>query len=45
VVVGTHPIPQKNYLTHIKMGSWNSKEWEILIKPALATKEIRLAFD
>ncbi len=45
VVVGTHPIPQKYYKTHIKIGTWNSPKWKEFIKPILTNKKIRLSYD
>ena len=45
VVVGTHPIPQKYYNTHSKLGTWESKPWKELIKPTLDTETIRLLYD
>ncbi len=45
VVVGTHPIPEKYYLTHQKMGTWKSEKWQELIKPTLSDKETRLAYN
>ena len=45
VVVGTHPIPQKYYLVHMKLGTWNSPEWEPLVRPTLADEKTRLAYD
>lgn len=45
VVVGTHPIPQKYYVIHMQLGTWNSPEWQQLIKPTLADEKIRLAYD
>lgn len=45
VVVGTHPIPEKYYLTHTEIKTWNSPEWEELIKPTLSVKETRLSYD
>jgi len=45
VVVGTHPIPEKYYLTHTKLKTWNTQEWDELIKPTLKDREIRLAYD
>ena len=45
VIVGTHPIPQKYYLTHIKLGTWNSNEWKELIAPTLADEKTRLEYD
>ena len=45
VVIGTHPIPQKYYLTHKKLKTWNADEWLELIKPTVATETIRLSYD
>jgi predicted metal-binding protein len=45
VVVGTHPIPQKYYLLHSTLHTWNTPEWEELIQPTIADKETRLAYD
>ena len=45
VVVGTHPIPQKYYLTHKKLHTWNTKEWETFIRPTLSDEKTRLAYD
>ena len=44
VVIGTHPITQKIYLTHKKLNTWNSPDWQEVIQPILATKETRLAY-
>lgn len=45
VVVGTHPIPEKYYLTHSKLNTWNTKEWKEFTMPTLKDKETRLAYD
>jgi predicted metal-binding protein len=45
VVVGTHPIPEKYYLTHSELNTWNTVEWQELIKPTLKDKELRLTYD
>lgn len=45
VVIGTHPIPQKYYITHKNLGTWNSSKWEEIIKPTLANEEIRKSYD
>lgn len=45
VVVGTHPIPEKYYITHQKMGTWSGEKWDELIKPSLSAQDIRLAFN
>lgn len=45
VIVGTHPIPEKYYLTHTEMNTWNSEEWAELTKPTLKEQEIRIKYD
>ncbi|MBU1012265.1 MAG: CGGC domain-containing protein [Bacteroidetes bacterium] len=45
VVVGTHPIPQKYYITHQELGTWNSEKWKELIAPTLADEETRIAYN
>ena len=45
VVVGTHPIPQKYFLTHEELGTWKSENWQENIKPTLANESIRLAYN
>ena len=45
VVYGTHPIPQKYFLTHDQLGTWNDPEWENIIRPTLVDEEMRLAYD
>ena len=45
VVIGTHPIPQKYYDTHSKLGTWESKDFIDLIKPSLANERIRILYD
>lgn len=45
VIIGTHPIPEKYYLTHSELKTWDSLEWEKLIQPTLKEKEIRLKYD
>jgi len=45
VVVGTHPIPQKYWLTHQKLKTWDSKEYQALISPSLCDEQTRLLYD
>jgi predicted metal-binding protein len=45
VVVGTHPIPQKYMLTHTDMGTWESPEWDDIVRPTMADEKTRLAYD
>lgn len=48
VVIGTHPIPQKYYELHSKIGSWETSatmKWEDFIQPSLADEETRIAYN
>lgn len=45
VIIGTHPIPQKYYITHTALHTWESPIWKELIEPTLADEKTRLAYD
>jgi predicted metal-binding protein len=45
VVVGTHPVPQKYYKIHEKLGTWEEPRWEGLLKPTLGEESVRVAYD
>ena len=45
VVIGTHPIPQKYYITHKNLKTWDAKEWKEIIKPTLCNEELRKQYD
>ena len=45
VVYGTHPIPQKYFITHTNLKTWDSPRWQEIIQPTLADEKIRLAYD
>ena len=45
VIIGTHPIPQKYYITHNKLSTWNPEEWQEIIKPTLADESISKVYD
>lgn len=45
VVIGTHPIPQKYFLMHEKLGTWHSSKWHDIIQSTLVDKELRLEYD
>jgi hypothetical protein len=44
-VVGTHPIPEKYYLTHTKLETWKNSEWNEILDATLKEKEVRLSYD
>jgi predicted metal-binding protein len=45
VVIGTHPIPQKYFRTHMALGTWKLPAWETLLQPTLCDEPTRLAYD
>jgi len=45
VVVGTHPIPEKYLITHTELKTWDTPEWQELIKPNLSDEQTRLAYN
>lgn len=45
VVVGTHPIPEKYLITHTELKTWDTPEWQNLIKPTLSDEQTRLAYN
>lgn len=45
VVVGTHPIPEKYLITHKALNTWDTTEWQELIKPTLSDELTRLAYN
>lgn len=45
VVIGTHPIPEKYYKTHLELGTWESDSWQKLIEPTLTEGDVRRAYD
>ncbi len=45
VIIGTHPIPQKYYNTHMILKTWESPEWKEIIQPTLVDEETRLSYD
>jgi len=45
VIFGTHPIPQKYYLTHKELNTWENKFLAEAIRPTLSEKSTRLKYD
>jgi len=45
VVVGTHPIPEKYLITHTALNTWNTTEWQELIKPTVSDELTRLSYN
>ncbi len=45
VIFGTHPIPQKYYLQHIVLKTWNSKFLIKATEKTICNENIRLSYD
>jgi predicted metal-binding protein len=45
VIYGTHPIPQKYYLTHKNLNTWHSEFLSESIKPTLTDELTRSSYD
>ncbi len=45
VIVGTHPIPQKYYLPHGNLKTWNTPFLQNAIKDTLTDENTRLSYD
>lgn len=45
VVIGTHPIPQKYFITHQNLKTWQTNKWQELIKPTLCNEVLRKKYD
>ncbi len=45
VVVGTHPIPEKYYITHSELETWKNNEWNKILESTLKEKVVRLSYD
>ena len=45
VVIGTHPIPEKYLTIHNALKTWDTPEWQELIKPTMSDEKTRLAYN
>jgi hypothetical protein len=45
VVIGTHPIPEKYFVTHQALGTWNSPQWQDSIKRVMEDEAVRLRYN
>jgi predicted metal-binding protein len=45
VILGTHPIPQKYYLTHNSLDTWGTTYLKEAIQPTLSDEQTRLNYD
>ncbi len=45
VVYGTHPVPQKYFIMHDKLGTWDNPDWQKIIQVTLVDEETRLSYN
>ena len=45
VVACSHPIPQKYFTVHQKLGSWTGPQWTEILKPCLVNETVRKSYD
>ena len=45
VVVGTHPIPEKYWRTHVACRTWEEPRWADLLAPTMTDRATRLDYD
>jgi len=45
VIMGTHPVPQKYYLTHMKLGTWENDFLMDSVENILGDEKTRLNYD
>jgi len=45
VILGTHPIPQKYFISHSKLNTWNTSFLMEAIIPVLADEQTRIKYD
>lgn len=45
VIIGTHPIPQKYFIVHEKLGTWKEEGWNERLKYVLCDEETRKNYD
>lgn len=45
VVIGTHPIPQKYYITHKNLNTWEADRWDAITKPTMANEIVRIDYN
>lgn len=45
VIFGTHPVPQKYYLSHLKLGTWNTGFLLDVVKPVTTDEQTRVSYD
>ncbi|MGC8716343.1 MAG: CGGC domain-containing protein, partial [Thermoplasmata archaeon] len=45
VIIGTHPIPQKYYSEHERLGTWKNGNWSEKLKFVMCDEKTRKEYD
>jgi predicted metal-binding protein len=45
VILGTHPIPENYFRTHLNLRTWDSPTWQEIIDPLSRDEALRKAYD
>jgi predicted metal-binding protein len=45
VGAGTHPIPQKYFIMHHDLGSWDKEQWAEILRLCLSDEAARIAYN
>lgn len=45
VAIGTHPVPQKYWLTHAALGTWTGPAWDTLLAATTTDEAVRITYD
>lgn len=45
VIFGTHPIPQKYFITHNNLKTWETPHFQEIIHPSLTDEQTRLSYN
>ena len=45
VIFGTHPIPQKYFITHNNLKTWETPLFQEIIAPSLTDEQTRISYD
>ena len=45
VVIGTHPIPEKYFAIHDRLGTWSAPEWKPRLRACVSDEQTRAAYN
>lgn len=45
VIIGTHPIPEKYFAIHDRLGTWSAPEWKPRLHACVSDEQIRASYN